>query len=146
MTARAIQRDYELMGAEGCYLLSLIKAAERILGRYIDAYEVYIRAHAAGAIDERCYIYDPPAVMTLMLGGRWKVEKKGADYIPAPGEITILRYEREERAPSGTKTYSHFVLAALNGLSVAHDPYGDSRTVREGTLVSKRILWQVDRV
>lgn len=142
---RAIQRDYERIGAEGCYLLSLIKAGERLAGRYIDAYEIYIRAHAAGAIDESCYVYDPAAVMALMMGGRWAVEKQTADYRPRPGEIVVLRYEREERSPSGTKTYAHFVLATQDGLAVAFDPYGDSRTVREGKLISKRVLWQVDR-
>jgi len=142
---RAIQRDYERIGAEGCYLLSLIKAGERLTGRYIDAYEIYIRAHAVGAINEKCYVYDPAAIMALMLGGRWAVEKQTADYRSRPGEIVVLRYEREERIKDKTEVYSHFVLATQDGIDVAVDPYGDSRTVREGRLVSKRVLWQVGR-
>lgn len=138
---RSVQKDFERIGAEGCYFLSIVKAGERLLRKYVDAYELYVNAVDRNIIEQDCYINDPGKLMALIMGGRWAVEKVPPEYISKPGEITIMRYERTD----GGKLYSHFVLATEDGVFVDYDPYGDSKTVRAGVMVSKRILWQVER-
>lgn len=126
---RAVQKDLERIGAEGCYFLSIIKAAEEIIGRYVDAYQVYIRALDMGHMKEDCYLVRPEAILSMITGGLWTVTKEAADYKSRPGEIVVERYER--KTPSGD--LAHFVLPH-------YDPYGDSRTRREGQLVSTRVF------
>lgn len=141
ISTRSVQKDFERIGAEGCYLLSLVKAAEIQAGRYIDPYRVYIEALGKQLIKENCFINDPAGIMALMLGGRWGFEKVPGGTSTKATDIVIFRYERKD----GMKTWAHFVLANPDGKTIAFDPYGDSRTVREGALISKRVLWQIEK-
>lgn len=126
---RPVQKDFERIGAEGCYFLSLVKAAEEITGRYLDAYQVYLRAIDMGYMKEDCYLQRPEMILAMMTGGVWTVTKEGPDYKARPGEVVVERYERK----TTTETFAHFVLPA-------YDPYGDSRTRREGKKVSTRVF------
>lgn len=126
---RAVQKDLERIGAEGCYFLSVVKAAEEIIGRYVDAYQVYLRAIDMGHMKEDCYLVRPEAILSMITGGLWVVTKEGPDYKAKPGEVVVERYERK----TTTGTLAHFVLPD-------YDPYGDSRTRREGNKVSTRVF------
>lgn len=132
------QLIFERIGKEGCYFLSIVKAAELVVEHYIDAYQAYTSALSDELIKENCFINSPDKLMGMLTGLRWSVSKEPADYIPSRGEVEILRFERNE----GMATIGHFVLGDGHG-SVAYDPYGKSRTVAEGKLISKRILKRV---
>jgi len=136
MTMRSRQKDFERIGAEGCYFLSIVRAAERLHARYIDAYLAYIHALETQLIEEDCFVNDPAGLLGNLTEGKWSVTKEPADYKAKPGEIVILRYERKEP----TKTWAHFVLASTDGSKVEYDPYGGSKTVKDGVLVSKRVF------
>lgn len=132
---RNVQRDFEKIGAEGCYFLSMLNAAEKLTAHYIDPYQIYLKAIALHYMGDDCYVTDPAALMRLMTSVRWTVSKESKAYQPTPKEIEILRFERSDT----TKTWAHFVLGDGSG-GVEYDPYGDSKTVRSGALVSKRIF------
>jgi hypothetical protein len=136
--SRATQLDFERIGAEGCYFLSLIYAAEEISTRKVDIYAAYLEALSHDYIDERCYIKDPGRLFAMLVGGTWEATHQPRDYVAKPGEVIILRFERRE----GMKVYAHFVVGAPDG-SVAYDPYGVSKTVMVGQLVSKRRLRRI---
>lgn len=135
---RAVQKDFENIGAEGCYFLSIIKAAENIKNAYLDPYATYLKAIALHYLDEDCYVIDPAALLGMLAGDKYSVTKEPREYTPKDGEIEILRFERVDT----TKTWAHFVLGDGKG-AVAYDPYGASLTVRSGALVSKRIFRRV---
>ena len=129
------QKIMERIGSEGCYLLSLVRAAELIDKCRIDAVTVYENALEKGFIGADCYIHSPAQVMESMVGGTWFVRKESASYRIKPSDVAILRFERKTLS----KVWTHFVLADQDG-SVYYDPYGDSRTVGQGQLVSMRIF------
>lgn len=133
---RAVQKDLERIGKDGCYFLSIVAAIEQWIGIYLDIHLVYTNCLAAGFIKENCYVNFPDKIATAYIGGgEWEAEKTGMDYKTKESEIEILRYERTE----GMDTFAHFVLGdGLGG--VLYDPYGASLTVRLGKPVSKRIL------
>lgn len=126
----------EQIGKYGCYFLSLIRAAEKIIGRRIDAIAIYEDVVKRGWMGPDCFMNRPNEVLGILTGEKWHVQHQSRLYKPKDGEIAILRFERKD--PSGSLT--HFVLAGPDGQVVEYDPYGDSRTVREGELVSKRIF------
>lgn len=126
----------EQIGKYGCYFLSLIRAAEKLISRSIDAVAVYEDVTKRGWMGPDCFMHRPAEVLAYLVGGSWNAQHQSRLYKPKPGEITILRYERKDPSASWT----HFVLAGEDGQTVEYDPYGDSRTVREGELVSKRIF------
>jgi len=125
----ARQRIMERIGKDGCYFLCLVRLAEEIIGARIDAINVYLFALDRQWMDQDCYMVQPHRVLEHMTGVRWSVIKQDKTYQPQPGEKEVLRYERTE----GRTTLAHFVLSD-------YDPYGDSLTVRNGRLVSKRIF------
>lgn len=145
MTGLPRQKIMATIGADGCYLLCLCHIGEGITGRRVDAVEVYERAidpvwwrsdGSRGALlSDRCYLHDPATIMELICGGAWHVRHEPADHAPAEDEWEVLRYERQ----AGSVAVSHFVLGDGAG-AVAYDPMGDSVTVRDGRLVSKRIF------
>jgi hypothetical protein len=135
---RARQKDFERIGAEGCYFLSIIAAAERYNGSYIDAYDAYTKALDKKIMDENCYMIAPDVLLSDLTGRKWIVRKEPLGYQPNLGEVVIYRYERVE----GMKTWAHFVLAGEDN-SVEYDPYGKSLTVERGHIVSKRVFRRV---
>jgi len=132
---RYVQKDLEKIAAEGCYFLSLLRAAENETGEYIDPYATYLKAVALHYMGDDCYITDPAALMQLVTGKRWAVSKESRSFQATANDIEILRFERVETS----KTWAHFVLGDGQG-AVEYDPYGDSKTVRSGALISKRIF------
>jgi hypothetical protein len=128
----ARQRIMERIGKDGCYFLCLVRLAEEIIGDRIDAIDVYLFAVDRQWMDQDCFMVQPNRVLEHMTGVRWSVRKQDKTYQTQPGEKEVLRYERTQ----GRVTYAHFVLPD-------YDPYGDSLTVRNGRLVSKRIFARV---
>jgi hypothetical protein len=129
------QKIMERIGAEGCYFLCLVHAAEGVIGKRIDAVEVYESAVNLGLMHEDCYLVNPARIMELMTGHRWSNRHDSRTYQPKPGDVLVMRYERKTTA----KTFTHFVLMDHEG-GIAYDPLGDSVTVRLGQSVSSRVF------
>jgi hypothetical protein len=124
------------LGEGGCYFLCLIRLAESLHSDYrIDAVPTYLQAIKDKNLQEDCTVLNPAGIMQTLYGGRWYYHKEGISYKCGPGEFEILRYER----PTPAKVFSHFVLGNCNG-GIEYDPLGESHTVANGYLVSKRIL------
>lgn len=128
----ARQRVMEIIGKDGCYFLSVVHLAEEEIGARIDAIPVYFNCVQRQWMDTNCYLIQPHRILESMTGQKWEVRKEPKEYRCQPGEKEVLRYERTQ----GRTTYGHFVLPD-------YDPYGESLTVRNGFLVSKRIFKKV---
>ena len=137
-----IQAAMAALGKAGCYFLSICKASGDAC---IDVIEEYRDSVASGALGADCYVQDPARIMAQLVGGSWEVIKAGPghplplEYVCKAVEREILRYERPV-APG--EEPAHFVLGDGNG-HVVFDPWGDSATVRDGHLASKRILRRI---
>jgi hypothetical protein len=129
---RPTQKLAEALGLAGCYFLSIVYLAEQLTGKPIDALRAFDEALRESAARPDAYLDDPAEILGQMAGGAWTVSKEAPDYQAKPGELEVLRFERDTGI-------SHFVAGDGSG-RVAFDPYGDSRTVREGVLASKRIF------
>lgn len=127
---KAPQKIAEAIGAEGCYFLSLLHLAEGQMSGRIDPIEAYELAVSKAVMREDCFILDAGAILELFLVGEWDVRHERADYKTGPSELEILKFELGDKG--------HFVVGDGRG-AVAWDPYGMSRTVKSGTLASKRI-------
>jgi len=119
------------IGDNGCYFLSILHLANR----ENEAIGFYRQALAVGVMEDDCYILDPAKLLALVVGGKWVVLHKSADYATQSDEYEILRFERK----ATTKTYAHFVVGDGRG-QVAYDPLDNSQTVALGKLISKRIF------
>jgi len=133
-----IQRHMEILGADGCYFLSLVYLAEKYTENFIDSARAYAECFKAGWMLQDCYILDPAAILKHLTGEKWGWSKEPADYETKPGELEILLYERN----NGSKPVSHFVVGDGSG-GLGWDPYGTSRTVAEGKVASKRIFRRI---
>jgi hypothetical protein len=122
----------ETIGRDGCYFLCLIRIAEEITGQRIDAIPVYLFAVDRQWMDAECYLVQPHRILEHLTGIKWMVRKEPKTYIPLPGEKEVLRYE----CTVGRTTIGHFVLPD-------YDPLGNSLTVQNGFLASKRIFKSV---
>ena len=122
------------IGKSGCYFLSLVWIAERLLDKSIDVIELYVQAVAKSWMGEDCFMENPAAMLSYVLGKAVDVKHAGLDYILGENEYEITRYELRETGI----TYTHFVVT-LNG-KIVYDPYGESRTCKHGLPVSKRII------
>jgi hypothetical protein len=132
------QKIAEIMGKDGCYIFSLVYLAEKVTRKNVDALDVYRQALELGYIEADCYVKEPVKLMEMMTGTKWAMAKGLNTYITKKDEYEILRFEYTE----GRSTIGHFVCGDGTG-KVEYDPYGDSKTVRTGRLVSKRIFWKV---
>lgn len=126
------QRVMESLGKEGCYFLCLVDIAEEVLGERIDAVPAFLRAVEEGLVQMNCLVNDAAAVLMMLTGVGWSKDYKDSLYVPRESDFEILKYERK----NGTGTVVHFVRPG-------YDPYGDSRTVREGRLESKRVFRRI---
>jgi len=124
------QRVLEMLGKFGCYLLCLLKLAERILKKTLNAEIVYGEMLSRGFMDSECFLFRPDLILSALTGRRYTVRKEAADYELKPGEEEVLRYELKVNSMN---TLAHFVLPD-------YDPYGESQTRTRGVLVSKRIF------
>jgi hypothetical protein len=133
---RARQKIFYEIGETGCYMLSVIHLAEEVLGRYIDAYDTFLKAQATivvvghetkPVVDRDLTVWGAGELLTFLTGMNWKKEWSGASYVCKEGELEILQYYWEEE-----KKY-HFICKD-------YDPYGNSATVVNGKPIAKRIF------
>jgi hypothetical protein len=129
------QKLMEILGADGCYILCIVHLGEQQTRERVDAIPVFLDALEKVHVMRNCLVLEAAAILSDIPGVKWSKRTEGADYEVKPDELAIDRWERT----TGSGTVVHFVVSDGKG-GVAYDPYGDSRTVREGTLVSKRIF------
>lgn len=122
------------LGASGCYFLSLVYHAEKIAKKPFDVIELYDKVVKMGWLEKDCFVKNPSAIMSYLVGASCSVRHEPLTYEPKKNEYEITRYEKNA---TGT-TYVHFVCTKDG--SVIYDPYGKSSTVRDGKPVSKRII------
>jgi hypothetical protein len=137
ITSEPRQAIMKIIGESGCYFLSLVRAAEIITQSRIDAVNVYNLAVMRGYMKQDCFVLRPDMIMAVMTNQMWSIHKEGADYKTTHGEIVIHRYEWS--TPRGL--LAHFILALEDG--TRYDPLGESQTVKNGKLVSMRVLRRI---
>lgn len=122
------------IGRSGCYFLSLVWIAEKLLNKTIDVVELYVKAVSQKWMGEDCFMANPAAMLSYLLGKAVDVKHASLSYTLGENEYEITRYELRETGI----TYAHFVVT-LNG-EIIYDPYGESRTCKHGVPQSKRII------
>ena len=133
-TNESRQKMMKTLGEYGCYFLSLVKLAENLKGKRIDAIEAYISAWEKKWADDDATMLNPAATLSEMSGIAFDVKKVESDYKAHPDEGEVLVFENGK--------YTHFVLGDGNG-KVAYDPLGNSNTVANGKIIGKRIFFRV---
>jgi hypothetical protein len=129
------QKWFLTLGETGCYFLSILHAAERVTGQYIDAFAAFMLAISKGMSKENCFITDPAGLLSYLTGEKWAVSKEDWTYQCTGGEVEILRYEWQDVGV----LRSHFVVGNCRG-DIEYDSLGESNTVKNGKCVSKRIF------
>jgi hypothetical protein len=133
-----IQSLFIEAGEAACYALDILEIAERVQGKKIDTIATLCMGIERGYIyyngrdpndSNNFFVQNPPALLSMIAGGKWTVEKTGPDYTPKPGEYVVDRWERVK---TGT-IIGHFRLPDWDSLQ-------DSMTVRYGKIVSKRVF------
>jgi hypothetical protein len=128
-------------GEAACYALDILEIAERVRGRPLEPIDALYRGIDRGYIrynekdpndNDNFFVEDPVALLALLAGGRWTVEKVGPDYIPRLDEYVVDRWERVRTSA----VIGHFRLPDWDSLH-------DSMTVRYGKIVSKRVFRRV---
>lgn len=128
------QSIFANMGAFGCYLFCIVHLAERITGNVISDYSALQLGRLQGYIDSDCYILNPAKVLSMLTGITWTSSKEAPEYVAKPGELEVLRYSWQEQNDGVVfAEHSHFVLPDW-------DPFGESQTVKNGSMASKRIF------
>lgn len=125
------QRKHLFLGEGGCYFLSIICLGESLVVKEVDDIRMYDLALSKKWIEKDCYVWFPDKILSHITGKKFKVRHEKADYVPKAGEYVIERWEWKQTM----KTLSHFKLPN-------YDPFGESETVKNGDLVSKRIFWE----
>ena len=123
------QRVMSEVGEEGCYLLCIVDIAEEVLKERIDAVVAYLDGIERGFVQENCLMTNAAGFLEMLTGVKWEKRYESATYVKKDGEFEVQKWQRK----SGVGTVDHFKRDS-------YDPYGDSRTVREGYLESKRIF------
>ena len=133
-----IQTFLSEAGDAACYALDIVQIASRHIGRDIDPIYALDRGIAARMIhyswanpddNDNFFVTDPAGLLTLLTGDVWTVEKVGPDYVASVGEHVVERWERQVTG----STIGHFRLPDWDSLV-------DSKTVRFGAIVSKRVF------
>ena len=125
----------ERIGKDGCYFLSIVRLAEVLTETTIDAVQLYAQALHAGWMMADCFVMRPDLILGHLTGKRWSIRKELPTYRARESELIVQRWERKE----GMRTWAHFVVGDNAG-QVVYDPYGDSLTVRLGSLASLRVF------
>ena len=132
------------IGDEGCYLLSLKRAADRFnqgdcAFDILDLYDrmTKTRIDDKPIMEKDCYLNQAEIALAVMTGVKWKLTHEAADYKQVHGEIVVVRYEWK----GINNTTSHFVLQLEDGS--IYDPLGWSNTVANGKRVSTRVFRRV---
>ena len=128
-------------GEAACYALDIIEIAERERRQRLDPIEALCQGIERGYIhynekdpndNDNFFVENPPALLALLAGGKWTVEKTGPNYIPAHGEYVVDRWERVRTGA----VIGHFRLPDWDSLH-------NSQTVKYGKIVSKRVFRRV---
>lgn len=136
------QAQFYQIGLEGCYLDCIVHLAEDYTSKYIDLYDVFLKATTDKLIGPdpatgagACFVYKPDVILSNLTKTWWLLRKEDMTYLCDPAEYEITRYEWQE---VGT-LHSHFVVTDGAGM-ILYDPFGKSETVAHGHPVSKRIF------
>jgi hypothetical protein len=128
-------------GEAACYALDILEIAERERGQRLDLIEALYEGIDRGFIyynekdpndNDNFFVENPAMLLAIFTGHRWTVEKVGPDYVPAPGEYAVDRWERVRTGA----VIGHFRLPDWDSLQ-------DSMTVRYGKIVSKRVFRRI---
>lgn len=129
------------IGISGCYFLCVCKVAELILDKILNVTSLYKKAtetivNGLPIMDEDCFMNNPEALLEIITNKKIKLWKEfNLSYIPKENEYIIGCYEWNDTM----ETYYHFVLLNTDKM-VEYDPYGFSKTVQKGKLVSLRVI------
>lgn len=129
------------IGISGCYFLCICKVAELILDKILNVTSLYKKAtetivNGLSIMDEDCFMNNPEALLEIITNKKIKLWKEfNLSYIPKENEYIIGCYEWNDTM----ETYYHFVLLNTDKM-VEYDPYGFSKTVQKGKLVSLRVI------
>ena len=140
---RAPQAIAALIGAEGCYYLSILELARRVTNRLPDPiglYDLFTQRRNKNGVfymGADCYVNDPTGIFDYCTGLEQTEFFKTPDLAFAfePGDLACLRYEWKTTG----NTRSHFVCANEAG-TIDWDPMGLSNTVRFGQPMSYRVF------
>ena len=133
---RARQKVFFEIGSTGCYFLSVVHLAEEVLGKYIDAYDAFIKAQAMVVVVDNetkpmvaqdLTVWGAGELLTALTGMNWKKSWEEVSYVCKQGELEVIQYYWKEE-----KKY-HFVCKD-------YDPYGASQTVANGKAIAKRVF------
>lgn len=133
------QKIAEILGENGCYFFSILYLAEKISGKKFNPLDIYLDSLAKRFMEKDCFVNDAGKLLSMLTGQNWRHTKQDASYVVKKDELEILYYENT----TTLKTYGHFVVG--NKGKVEYDPYGDSKTVKEGKLHSKRVFSRIDK-
>lgn len=147
----APQRACAALGKGGCYVLCIFRLVEKLMGIEINPLNEFVRAVERERMAPDAYVNMADILMADFTGGSWAVLKAGdgkdsrgrpydlpLSYQCKLSDLEVDRYEVEG------ETEGHFVLPDRYGTtSPGWDPYGESRAVRDGRLVSKRIFRRI---
>jgi hypothetical protein len=136
-----IQTLFAEAGEAACYALDILEIAERVRGQQLEPLDALCRGIDRGYIyynekdpndNDNFFVKNPAALLSILAGGRWAVEKVGPDYIAARGEYVVDRWERVKTGV----VIGHFRLPDWDSLH-------DSMTVRYGKIASKRVFRRI---
>jgi hypothetical protein len=131
-----IQTFFGEIGEAACYALDIIQIAIEETGRNMDPVTMldlgihldFIH-YTAPDDNDNFFVNDPAVFLTTISGIDWTMSKESADYVAKPGERVVERWERKVTG----STIGHFRLPEWDSLA-------DSKTVKFGQLVSKRVF------
>lgn len=127
----AIQKKCYEIGKSGCYFLSILRQAEIITGRTYNPIEEYEKSLEKNYIGEDCFVKQPAKILSDLTGMNFTVSKQNKNYALEKNEYEVLYFVNDATG--------HFVLGDGKG-NVLFDPYGKSKTVKEGAIESKRVF------
>jgi hypothetical protein len=120
----------------GCYFCSILAMDELVSKvKFTDkeVMDLWGKNFKEGDIDIESTILDPQGLCNDLKAQLKFMGKYPATYTPSSDELQILVYHNDITA------ITHFVLGDNKG-SVLYDPYPNSRTVKEGKVIGKRIF------
>lgn len=136
---QGIQTFFGEIGEAACYALVIIQIAIEESKKQLDPVAMLELGIHIGMIhyttpedNDNFFVKDPALFLTTISGIDWAVTKENADYIAKQGERVVERWERKITG----STIGHFRLPEWDSLI-------DSKTVKYGQLVSKRVFRRV---
>jgi len=120
----------------GCYFCSILAMDEKVTGIKFADKEVFTlwgKNFHEGDIDIESTILNPQGLCNDLKGKLTFKGKFPANYICADNELEILLFHNDATG------FDHFVLGDGKN-KVIYDPYPNSKTVKYGKIVGKRIF------